>query len=186
MFNLAKSGAATFEAVSVPELKAHCRVSHTADDTYLGTLCIAAREQVEKDLNLAVAGQSYNLYTEEGFMTTVTLPIQPVLSITSVTYTDANGDTQTLPSGSYTLKSYRDPVQIEFGSGLPSATDVTITFVAGYVNAAAVPALIKSAIQFLAANWYENRESIVVGSTANPIPLGYERIIDRLRLSRFR
>src|SRR5438067_5876 len=119
MFNLEKTGNPTFEAVSVAEVKAHARIYTSADDSYIDTLRVAAREQVEKDLEVAIVGQAYTLHLDwwldrkyydhsyqYGYGTThsslhsnfpkVYLPIQPVLSVQGITYTDTNGDAQTL------------------------------------------------------------------------------------------
>ena len=185
MFNLVKIGAAANEAVTVAELKTHCRISHTADDTYLGTLRIAAREQVEKDLGMVIASQAYRLHTEANFTSVVCLPVQPVQSISSVTYTDVNHVSQTLSTSNYSLKAHRDPPEVEFDGSLPVGTDVVINFLAGFAPDT-VPALTKQAVLFLAASWYESREPEVVGTIVTKLPLGYERIISRLRISRYR
>jgi uncharacterized phiE125 gp8 family phage protein len=62
IFNLDPIGDPLFEAVSVSDLKKHLRVSHAADDTYIGLLSVAARQQVEKDFNVALVGQNYDLH----------------------------------------------------------------------------------------------------------------------------
>jgi uncharacterized phiE125 gp8 family phage protein len=189
MWNLEKIGAPLYEAVTVAEVKAQARVSISTDDTYIDALRIAAREQVEKDLNTPVAGQAYRLHTESGFVSCLRLPVQPVVSVSSVTYTDENGQSQTLNSSLYRLKAYKDPPLIEFEDGLPShATDVIVNFTAGYSAANTVPSLIKHAILFLAAAWYEQREAVseMTGGSVQAIPLGYERIISRCRVTRFR
>ena len=61
-FNLVPVGSVLYEAVTVAEFKAHARISHTADDAYIAVLVVAARQQLEKDLNLAVVGQNYDLH----------------------------------------------------------------------------------------------------------------------------
>ena len=66
-FNLQKVGDPFNEVVTVSELKKHLRVSHSADDTYIGLLGEAARQMVEIDLNRQIVGQEYNLYLSYGW-----------------------------------------------------------------------------------------------------------------------
>lgn len=194
MFNTIKSGSNINEAVTIDAIKAHCRISTTADDDYLDLLRIAAREQVEADLNLPVVGQAFKLYVETNFPVTQPLPFANIQSIDSITYTDADGQTQTLDDSYYTLKPYKDPPVIEFDTP-PTAQDFVVTFVAGFIMVDpddtdsdgdnTVPQLIKQAILFLVAHWYEHRESSME-SIIKEVPQGYARIIQRLRVSRFR
>lgn len=185
MFNLVQSGDATFEPVTVAELKAHARISISSDDAYLTTLLVAAREQVEADLNMTIAGQSYVWHTDSTLGGTLYFPVQPVTAITSITYTDTDEASQTLDSSNYTLKSYTDPPSVEFGDTVPTGTETVVTFTAGYADVDAVPQKIKHAVMFLAAHWYESREAAQEGSMTT-VPLAYERIIGRQRVSRFR
>ena len=187
MHNVEKVGDVHFEAVSVTELKKHCFVYHTADDAYIGTLSIAAREMVEKDLNISLVGQTYAWHTESSFPSVLCLPINPVLSIEGITYTDADGVEQTLDDSLYTLKAYKNPAEIHF-TDTPTATDVVISFNAGFESVDDVnniPQLYKQAVMFLVKHWYDMREPVTTGSVAS-VPLGYERIISRCRVWSFK
>lgn len=197
MNNLVKVGDPIYEPVSVTQLKVHCRISHNADDSYLDTLRTAARAQTELETNLVIAGQAYTWHTEAGFPSTLYLPVQPVSAFTSITYTDAAGESQTLDDSLYTFKSYTDQPSIEFTGTVPPGTDIVVNFIAGFpyeepeepedeVTVHSVPSLLSHAVMFLAANWYENREPVVVGSISSALPLAYERIVQRLRVRRFR
>ena len=191
MFNIQPIGNPIFEAVTVADLKAHCRVYGTADDTYLATLRVAARQQVEQDLNMIVAGQTYRLYSD-GF-SPITLPLAPIVSVDEITYLDADGERQTLSADLYTVKNYTDPVTIDFTGTLPPGTGIQVDFTAGFTlddpeepeGANSVPQLIKHAIMFLVAHWFEHRESSS-DRLVREVPQGYQRIIDRLRVSRYR
>src|SRR2546421_26086 len=144
MFNLERNGDAIFEAVSVAELKAHARIYTSADDDYIDILRIAAREQVEKDVQIAIVGQEYKLhleswldlrqlyyyryghmsdfysrydyYNQSGYANKIVLPIQPVKSVESITYTDPDGAELTLDPDTYTLKAFKDPPEIHFAN----------------------------------------------------------------------
>lgn len=211
MVNLEPVSTPIFEVVTVAELKAHSRILTSVDDTYLDTLRVAAREQLEKDLSLVIAGQQYNLhlehwldwrYIERYFSSLYTntyygplffrgprivLPVQPVDSLASITYTDTDGDPATLNPTLYVLRQFKDPPEIGLLDTMPSIkvnTEIIVNFVAGYHNAASVPKLCKQAIMFLAAHWYENREA--VGSNVSTVPLSYERIVKLLNVKRYR
>jgi phage FluMu protein gp41 len=75
---------------------------------------------------------------------------RPVSSIASVTYVDMSGNTQTLSADKYRLDtgSVQPCLEWDDTATFPSVDEraeaVTITYVAGYANAAAVPADVKS------------------------------------------
>jgi uncharacterized phiE125 gp8 family phage protein len=185
--NLVKVSTPAFEAVSSDEAKKHSRVSHTADDAYIGALVVAAREQAEKDLNAAIALQEYDLFTGRPLSRRMCLLRQPVDSITSIKYLDADDVQQTLDSANYTLKAYRDPPEVELDADflIPPSSDVVIRFKAGYADANSVPKLLKQAIMFLADSWYIERAAISE-LQYKPVPMAYERIISKSRIKRFR
>jgi uncharacterized phiE125 gp8 family phage protein len=184
--NLVKVGAVSYEAVSLDEAKKHSRVSHTADDTYIGDLVVAAREQAETDLNAAIVLQEYDQFTESPLRRRICLLRQPVASITSIKYLDADDAEQTLDSGNYSLKAYRDPPEVELDEEflIPPSSDAVIRFKAGYSSAAVVPKLLKQAILFLADSWYVERAAISE-LAYKEVPLAYLRIINKSRIKRF-
>lgn len=95
------------------------------------------------------------------------LPIAPVQSITSVEYIAEDGSLTTWASEGWTSDVISEPSRVEpvYNNYWPVAQQtlnaVQVTFVAGYGNAAAVPAELKLAIATLAAHYYENREATV-------------------------
>jgi uncharacterized phiE125 gp8 family phage protein len=58
---------------------------------------------------------------------------------------------------------------------------VQVTFVAGYGNAAAVPADLKAAIKLLVGHLYENREAVTLGAMPAELPLGFASVTNRYR-----
>jgi uncharacterized phiE125 gp8 family phage protein len=139
VYNLDPIGNVLFEAVTTDELKKHMRVSHTQDDLYISALGIAARQQVEKDFNVAIVGQNYDYHLENGFYhfyhfwdrpysyadlyatfnwvyhyPKIHLPVLPVSKDypVTITYTDPNGSPQTFDSANYVLKLHKDPPEI--------------------------------------------------------------------------
>lgn len=159
------------EPVSLTEAKAWLKVTDTSEDDLIALLIKAWRNQCERKTKRSFITQTLALYLDE-FPSSdeIELLRPPVQSVTSVTYVDINGGTQTFSSGSYTLdkKSLIPKIVLDSDAYWPATSDVpnavTVTYVAGYGAASAVPEDIKAAILCGVAHSYENRESIVVGS----------------------
>jgi len=87
------------------------------------------------------------------FSTNIKVPRPPLQSVSSVTYQDVDNATQTLASSNYTVDTNSEPgrlVQSNTGSYPSTYSDlnsVTITYVAGYGAATAVPETYKRAIK---------------------------------------
>jgi hypothetical protein len=180
------SVAPTVEPVTVDELKLHARIDISEDDPWIQEQLQAAREQAELYTGRAFVTQTLILKLDcfpnaiqtwgnrpipqnsggtFGLSGEIRLYRPPVQSISSITYVDTDGDSQTLSSSNYRVAVSKEPAILtpSYGNAWPSTRDqteaVTITYVAGYGLASSVPASIKSAIRTTVAFWYENRES---------------------------
>lgn len=165
------------EPVTLAELKAQCRVEHSAEDDLLTAYGIAARQQCESILERALITQTWARMLDCFPWSEIELGKPPVQAITSITYIDTAGATQTLSSSAYVL----DPTGEEPGFVLPAygytwpttldtAGAVTITFTCGYGAAAAVPDAIKTWIRMRVATLYRFRESIGAGMSMQEVP----------------
>ena len=165
------------EPVTLSELKAQCRVEHSAEDDLLTAYGIAARQQCESILERALITQTWARMLDCFPWSEIELGKPPVQAITSITYVDTSGATQTLSSSAYVL----DPTGEEPGFVLPvfgyvwpptldTAGAVTITFTCGYGAAAAVPDAIKTWIRMRVATLYRFRESIGAGMSMQEVP----------------
>lgn len=165
------------EPVTLDELKAQCRVEHSAEDDLLTAYGIAARQQCESILERALITQTWARMLDCFPWSEIELGKPPVQAITSITYVDTAGATQTLSSSAYVL----DPTGEEPGFVLPvfgyvwpptldTAGAVTITFTCGYGAAAAVPDAIKTWIRMRVATLYRFRESIGAGLSMQEVP----------------
>lgn len=103
------------------------------------------------------------------------IDLQPVYSVSSVKYYDADGTLQTISSTNYWADTSGYPPRIVFkpSYALPNLEDgrpssVEVNFVAGYANAAAVPYLAKQGIKMLASYWYTMREAATTPDNAEP------------------
>ena len=120
------------------------------------------------------------------------LPLDPVQSISSVTYLDANNATQTVSSSNYQLLTDALGPFVCFNSTYTFPTSlytepplVAVTYVAGYGDADEVPAAIKQAMLLLIANWYKNREAVLDGYRVELLPGGVEALLAPFTRAKF-
>lgn len=180
------------EPVSLASARLHLRIDDTADDDLITALIVAARQRFESVTWRSLITQTLVLRLDEWPADNcIELPRPPLVSVTSVQYTDEAGDTTTFASSNYLVSTAGEPgaIVLKAAAAWPSATlqavdGVTVTYVAGYGDAANVPQIIKQALLMLVAHWYENREEIVVaaGFTAAKVPLGAQSIIEMLKV----
>lgn len=159
------------EPLTTAEAKSHLRVDLTDDDTLIDAYITAARQYVEEDLGRALVTQTWD-YTLDAFPSdgsAIRLPRPPLRSVTSVTYVDSAGATQTLSSANYivnTGKRYGE-ISLAYGQTWPAtreqANAVTVRFVAGYGDALAVPEPIKTAMRLVVGDFYDLRSGSIVG-----------------------
>lgn len=174
------------EPVSVDEAKSHLRVDITDDDTLIGTLITAARDYVEQTTRRALVTQTWQYFLDDWpGISEIVLPKPPLQSVTSVVYTDSDGNDNTWSSSEYAVDTDNEPgaVVLGYNESYPSGTldvvnPITVTYVAGYGAAAAVPWIFKQAILLLVGHWYENREAIVLtGAVPKEIPLAVKSLL---------
>ena len=179
------------EPVSTSEAKSHLRVDTTADDTYIGTLITVARQNVESHLRRALISQTWEVVLDDFPAGVIRLPKPPLASVTSIKYTDDEGNESTDSSDNYVGDSDTEPGRVVLKSGeswpsdtLAAANGVRVRYVAGYGSAAAVPNPIRQAILLLIGTLYENRESVLVaqGVTVAQLPFGVEALLMPYRI----
>jgi len=175
------------EPISTAEAKAHLRVDISDDDTLIDRLVKAARQRLEADTGQVLITQVWNMYLD-CFPSSNYQPIKvlnpPLVSIDSITYVDGNGDVQTWDSSEYRVDTKSMPARITPASGYswPSISNVTnaitIQFTAGYGDDGSdVLEDLRQAMLMLIGHWYENRESVVIGTITAPVPQAYEWLI---------
>jgi len=151
----------TTEPVTLGEAKAHLNVDWDDDDTEISNLIKQGRQYVEDVTGRALITQTWE-FKLDGFKPIIMIPRPPLQSVSSVQYQDASDATQTLASSNYTVDIDSEPgrlVESPTGS-YPTTYDdinaVTITFVAGYGDAASdVPEIFKQAIKLYVERMYD-------------------------------
>ena len=164
----------TVEPIDLAEAKLHLRVDTTDEDELVKTLIRAARQYVETFTRRALVTQTWDLMLDAFPCEAITLPMAGVTSVTSITYVDTNGATQTWSSSLYQTDLPTAPkapfarIQPAYQQVYPMTRDqmnaVTIRFVAGNATAVTVPESLKAGIKLLVGHWFQNREAVVVGA----------------------
>ncbi len=149
------------EPVSLETVKAHLRVSGSAEDTLLAAYLQAAREMGEGVARRAFMTQTLRLTLDDFPSNAILkLPRPPLQSVGAVTYLDRDGIEHAWTD--FMMDARSEPGRIVFNS-LPNASlsesgAVAVEFTAGYESAADVPGIFIQAILMTVAVWYENRE----------------------------
>ena len=146
-------------------LGAQAPTTNTTSDPQIVAWVAGAREYAETFTHRGFITQTWDLKLG-GFPCddVIWLPKAPLVSVTSVTYVDPAGATQTWSSALYTVDAPAGPkaragcLVPNYGQAFPSTRDVvnavTVRFVAGYGAAAAVPVLIKACLkEHVRASW---------------------------------
>lgn len=188
---LTRTTAPTVEPITRAEAKAHSRVTVSDDDEYIDALIEATRDRIENHTKRALLTQTWRL-TLDSFplgRRDIILPWSPLQSVTSITYVDTDGNTQTWASSNYSVDTGATPgrVRLAYDVLYPSIRHqpnaVTIIFVAGYGSAAsALPAGIVHACKILCGHYYDNREPVVTGTVATPIPETWKALLGPYRV----
>lgn len=158
------------EPVTATEAKLHCRVDHSTEDDIFTRLIETARVTCEAISGRAFITRTYTAKLDCFPPTKFEVPYPPLATITSIKYTDENGNQSTYSSANYIVDTNSEPgrVALKSSADWPSVTlqdinGVEIIYTAGYGVAADVPDQYKQAMLLLIGHLYENRESVVVG-----------------------
>lgn len=151
------------EPVSPQDVLRFAGYYSTDDDavSQMQSFVTAARQEVERRGSWALITQTRRVKYDRFPSHCLELPIYPVQSVSSITYLDANGDSQTLSASLYQVDTAQAPARI-----MPVETAVwpstqggtfnavTVTFVAGFgSDPEDVPERIRLAIKFLARSY---------------------------------
>lgn len=113
---------------------------------------------------------------------TIMLPRPPLQSVEEVAYKDKDGDLHVFDD--YEVDKSSEPGCLFLPPGqrwpdvslFPKAA-VFIEFISGYGDPQDVPENIKQAIRLLCSQWYEYRETVVVGKAVNKIPFSSDVLL---------
>lgn len=181
--------AATVEPVTTSDMLEHLRIDDTDELTLIDDLIAAARGYVEVFTRRALITQTITSSLNDFPANRIALPRPPVQSVTSISYLDTGGSSQTLSTNVYDLDITSDEeatIFLKFSQVYPSTqvidNAVTIVSVHGHGNAATdVPPEARQAMRLLVGHWFEHRESVVVGTVTKEIEQAVSALLWSLR-----
>lgn len=169
------------EPVTLTDAKSQIRVDMDDDDPLIATLVTAARQMCEEQTWRALVTQTWDLYLDQWpGMDYIVVPRPPLLTVTSITYRDENGNTATLSSDWYRVETAFEPGRIVLkpnydwpSTTLDTGLPIIVRFTCGYgATAASVPEPLRQGMRLVLGHLYENREAVVVsGFQAVNVPL---------------
>lgn len=171
------------------ELRRHLfAVYERTDDAFLEVLIKAATTHTETVTWRKLVSQQWRLYLDSWPDGDLLLPYGTVSEVTLFRYLDGEAADHELVDGTDYLPAIIGPEPcIKPIGSWPSDTlfdvdSIRVEFTAGYGAPDEVPTDIKHAVLMLAAHWYENRETVIVGTTVRNVPFAYEALIGPYKL----
>ena len=160
--------------ITLAEAKTHLAVDHSDHDAMIMGFVRAALSHVERSASCAFEAQTWEIALDEFPCAEIMIPIGPLQSVVSVTYTDIDGAWQTVSSDDYEVDlSSRDgwvvPVT-SWPSTMEAINAVRVQFIAG----GGTPEDVKQAMLLLLGHWYASREA---GGASESIPFGVEALM---------
>ncbi len=151
----------TDEPVGISEVKRDQRIDFDNDDDIIKDYITVARQFIEEQLLWKALLTQTAVDKFDRFGGQFGLAWEPVQSITSITYVDPDGDTQTLATSVYELATINGEgiVRLKVDQIWPTTQlhedSVTVTYVAGFGDDADdVPASVRHAIRIYAGALY--------------------------------
>ncbi len=145
-------------AVSLPDMKAHLRVTHDLEDGLIEAYTSAAVASigVDGELGLALGAQTVSEALQNPERD-IFLSVPPAQSLVSVTYYDTENAQQTADLADFEFYAGGDRAFVR-SDNWPVTYDrpdaVTITYTTGLAE---VPADLVHAIKLIVSHWYQNR-----------------------------
>jgi hypothetical protein len=201
--------APTLEPLTLAETKKFLRETNDDQDGTIAAFIKAARDYAENRTHRQLMPATWQLTRESFYGVDATgnrlfqslgglrygtphgregqimyLPFPPLVSVTGITYYDANNVLQTHSPALYEVDVNTEPGRIApvFGEiwpiTYPRLTAVMITYTAGYASADLVPDGIKEAMRLLIGCYNEYREDFLSGTIISRIPRNVDDLLD--------
>lgn len=185
------SGPAALTFLTLAEAKAHCRVDDADSDALITSLISAVESYLDGYtgiLGRALINQTWRVNLCDWPECDIRLPLSPVSTITSIKYYDTANAQQTISGANYSMHEDALSPYVKFIStySTPTLYDrddaIEVLFVAGYgATASDVPAAIRHAALMTIGHLYENRETVVIDSTAVKLPMAADALLAPFR-----
>ncbi|TVQ59914.1 MAG: hypothetical protein EA379_09545 [Phycisphaerales bacterium] len=170
--------------LSLEDAKRHARIDHAEEDLLVSQLIAAATEHAETVQRRKLLPTVLQRRLHYGFPDKcIELLYPPLITLTSVVYTDPDGADVTLDPDQYRVMASDQETVLTPARGawwpttIGEPNDVRITYTAGYADAASVPRNTMHALRLLVAHWYEHREAVVVGTITANVPMTVDALL---------
>ena len=158
--------ARTSDILELDDVKTYLRIksSVTTHDALLTGFITAVQDDVEKKYDLSLSTATWELRMDDFPDKEIEIWKWPVASVTSVKYTDSDGNTQTVDSSNYAVDTSSRVARIYPNSSYtwPDVKDtvnaVQVRFVTGFASPESVPEDLRLAMKLIIGDWYDNRE----------------------------
>ena len=168
---LANNTATTYtDNIADASLGAQAPTANTTGDPEINALIRTVRHAAEGYTRRALVTQTWDLKLDRFPRWMINIPKPTLQSVTSITYVDSDGTTQTLAADQYLVDASSTPARITPAFGLVwpitryQNNAVTVRFVAGYGLAAAVPEGIKTWMLIRIKHLFDNPDAVVMGT----------------------
>ena len=159
------------EPLTLAEVKEFLRVDHSDDDATLAIFITAARQLCESYTRLALMPTTFEEYFDDfpqysgDYKDEIRLSRSPVSAVTYVKSIDGNETTITADPAEYKIDTISRPARISPDNGwfgtYETINAVFVRYVAGFADAASVPAPLKHGMMLVIGDMYENRTDSV-------------------------
>lgn len=174
------------DPVTLAEAKAQMRVLHANEDDLITRMISAASRHVENRIGRNLLKRTVT-YKRLGFAracAAIVLPRPPVITVSSVSYVDADGATVVLSAGAYVLLPgpVEDRLAPASGASWPNAhrgmQSVIVVYDSGYGAVASdVPEDLRHAVLLLVQHFYAHRSAVMDGP-AVVTPMAVDALIE--------
>lgn len=180
-------------AISLAEVISHLRIdglTDTYEDSLIEDILIpAAVRACEEFCRIVLVNQTFQGKLD-CFDDEIVLPKAPLASVTSITYLDENGVSQTLASTEYDVDTFSKPGRILLGYNKQWPTirqhphQVTITWVSGYGAAGSdVPTSLRHGLLMLVGHWYDHRDTVDMKNLGEDLPWATKLLFEQFQFA---
>ena len=186
------------DAITLAEAKEYLRIDTDDEDADIRRMLNAATTEAQRTTDRPFVTATYQLGLNgfpyngcSAFPGRIEFPNAPLQSITSIKYTDTDGNEQTVDAADYIVNTAGQPgfVDPAFGTAWPTAQliadSVRIVFVCGYGDDGSyLPEDLSYAIKLMTSHFYENRE-IVSTDSMTEVPYTWKSIMAQYSIPEF-